>query len=425
MDLPLIKGCMQRKTYDLLKTRIPYEVVGSSTRAMLQWVGAYFTANPEVQYVTPEILQTYVKVRMQDKLGTPGVDLVLELCERLKHTPSPDVPTLLNMLLERDFAGRLGALYVRYEQGHEIDFYTEVETLAKEYSQLRGLQTVQEYSLEAGLAEIKDGRGVQLGGMAFLSEYIAPFQGGTSIAFAARPDMGKTSWLCYTLTRSAKSIMDYFGADRPILHCINEGEPSRIPVRLGQAALGATISELFKYQEEGTLTQRYEEALGTPADYIKPTAIAGWDFVDLERKIEDTNPSVVVVDMLEHVGMPNIPNKAERTTEQWIKIRELAIIHNFVAISTVQVGFEGANNLFPTYDHLNYSKTGIQAATDIIIMMGALTGPTTQHVRGFSTAKNKFSVEGKPSLVEVEAVFDKDRSTFNDGVITLDEVENE
>ena len=58
-------------------------------------------------------------------------------------------------------------------------------------------------------------------------------------------------------------------------------------------------------------------------------------------------------------------------------------------------------------------------------MMGALTGPNTQHIRGFSTAKNKFSVEGKPSLVEVEAVFDKDRSTFNDGAITLEEVVNE
>src|SRR5699024_285343 len=131
---------------------------------------------------------------------------------------------------------------------------------------------------------------------------------------------------------------------------------------------------------------------------------------------------VVVVDMLEHVGFHGNLSKAERTTEQWIKIRELALVYDFVAINTGQIGYEGANTLFTTYDHINYSKTGVQSATDIIIMMGSLGNLQMEHVRRFHLAKNKFTVQSRPEQVELEAVFDKDRSTFNDGAVTMVQV---
>jgi len=422
MDLQLIRACLDRKTYENIRAKVPYEVVGKTTSTMLQWIGAYFTSNPDIPMVTPEHLKAYVSVRMQDSLEDPGVQVLLKLCDELKTVPDPDVPTVLNMLMEQDFAGRLGALYVRFEQGHEIDFFTEVEELTREYSVLRKIKDVPSFDIETALAELRDGRGVTFGGMQFFKEYISPVRGGASIAFAARPGQGKSSWLCYTLTRSAGSIREFFGEDRPVMFCVNEGEPGRVPPRLYQAAMGATLSELYDKLDAGTLIKDYEEAIQAPGDFIQTVPIAGWSFSDLERKIEETRPSVVVVDMLEHVGLHGNLSKAERTTEQWVKIRELALVYDFIAISTVQIGYEGANTLFPTYDHINYSKTGVQSATDIIIMMGSLGNPQMQHVRGFHVAKNKFTVQGKPEQVELEAVFDKDRSTFNDGAVTMDQV---
>src|SRR5690625_1118699 len=415
MDIQLVRACLTRKTFEILHPKIPYDLLGSTTVAMLKWIRAFFKANPDVSTATPELLQTYITVRLEHRVDQPEVKLLVELCQRLQNTPEPNVPTMLNMLMEHDFVGKVGNLYVRYEQGDEVDFYTEIEQLTKEYNTLRRLRDIPEYDIGEILQELRDGRGMKLKGMTFLEDYIDNFPGGTSIGIAARPNQGKSSLLCYLLTKSAPSIQQYFGTDRKVLFMVNEGDPNRVVPRLYQAALGATLSELYAMHDAGTLLSKYEEAIQAPADFIKPVPIAGWSFAEIEREVEEQNPSVVVVDMLEHVSMVGVTNKAERTTDLWVKARELALIYDYVSIATVQIGIEGANNLFPSYDHLNYSKTGIQAATDIILMMGSLNDPQYQHIRGFNTAKNKFSVEGKPSLVEAEAVFNKDTSEFKDG----------
>src|SRR5690625_7709851 len=65
----------------------------------------------------------------------------------------------------------------------------------------------------------------------------------------------------------------------------------------------------------GTLIKDYEEAIQAPGDFIQTVPIAGWSFSDLERRIEETRPSVVVVDMLEHVGDRKSVVEGEREGE--------------------------------------------------------------------------------------------------------------
>lgn len=422
MDLQLIKACLDKRTYEILQSKIPHDIVGGSTSTMLRWVGAYYKSNPSAGYLTPEYLKAYIQLRLKDQ-DTEGLRLLLQLCDKLKATPSPEVPTILNMLLERDFVGRVGALYVRYEHGDEVDFYTEVEQLVKQYHKLRHLNDVPDYDIHTLLDEMQQGRGIKLSGLADIHQHVDNIPGGASIAFAARPGQGKSSWLAYTLTRSAKSIYEYFGG-RGVMFAVNEGDPGRVMPRMYQAALGATLSELYALRDSGDLIEAYEQATGVPADFITPVPIAGWSFSDLEREIESRNPGVVVIDMLEHVALPGNLSKAELTAQQWVSARELALLYDYVSIATVQIGFDGANTMYPTYDHLNYSKTGIQSATDVVITMGSLTDVQYQELRGFSVQKNKFTVEGSPEKFDFQASFDKDRALFNDGAVTTQEITN-
>lgn len=71
--------------------------------------------------------------------------------------------------------------------------------------------------------------------------------------------------------------------------------------------------------------------------------------------------------------------------------------------------------LYPPYSALKDSKTGIQGATDLILMMGALDNPEAQSLRGLSTPKNKFCPPGKKSYAQGEVYFDGTRCVFNDG----------
>ena len=71
--------------------------------------------------------------------------------------------------------------------------------------------------------------------------------------------------------------------------------------------------------------------------------------------------------------------------------------------------------LYPPYSALKDSKTGIQGATDLIVMMGALDAPEMASLRGISTPKNKFQMPKMPSHVQAEVFFDAARCQFDQG----------
>ncbi len=144
----------------------------------------------------------------------------------------------------------------------------------------------------------------------------------------------------------------------------------------------------------------------------------GASLANIEQVIESMRPAVVVFDMLANfrlAGAQNGANKADGVEQLWQEVREMAVRHDYISLSTVQISQEGGNQLYPPYSALKDSKTGIQGATDIILMMGSLDNPDAQAIRGLSTPKNKFAVAGKQSYVKGEVYFDGSKCVFNDG----------
>ena len=144
----------------------------------------------------------------------------------------------------------------------------------------------------------------------------------------------------------------------------------------------------------------------------------GASLAQVEQVVEAVRPAVVVFDMLANFRMGGTAagaNKADVVEQMWQAVREMAVQHDFIALSTVQISVEGGNMLYPPYSALKDSKTGVQGATDIILMMGSMDNPAQQAIRGLSTPKNKFAVAAKQSYVMGEVAFDGARCTFNDG----------
>src|SRR5699024_2103330 len=162
MDLQLVRACLRRKDYDVLIHKIPYDLVGQTTTALIRWIGAYYKSNPEAGGLTPEYLKAYIQVRLQHQLEDAGTEVLMKLCDKLQNEPDPELPTLFNMLMEQDFVGKVGSLYVRYEQGDEVDFYTEVEQLTKDYNSLRRLRDIPEYDITEVLDSIRYGKAMKL-----------------------------------------------------------------------------------------------------------------------------------------------------------------------------------------------------------------------------------------------------------------------
>ncbi len=396
-------------------------MVSPETGVMLQWFSLYFTTFPERQAIDHDELTSLVRLRSAGA-SAESLAITLHMVENLRKPVAEEALNgILGTLHELDLAGRSAAIIARYQNGEEVNLAYELQLLSSQTVRSLGQSNPASYidaSIDELLKEVADDKGIKFRRIAVLREAILGLQGGASIAIAARPDKGKTSLLADVLTDFAPQCVEFFGADRPILWLCNEGSGKRIVPRIYQAALGKDLYEITAMSNAGELRPAYEKAIGAPHDYIRVKDAHGMSLAQVEQVVDAMRPCVVVFDMLANVRLGKATaggNKADEVEQLWQGVRELAVLKDFIALSTVQISAEGGNMLYPPYSALKDSKTAAQGATDVILMLGSLDNPEMQTVRAISTPKNKFAVPGKQSCVQSELYFDASRCRFSDG----------
>lgn len=100
--------------------------------------------------------------------------------------------------------------------------------------------------------------------------------------------------------------------------------------------------------------------------------IHGKNVSQVEQIIEHFNPYVVVTDMTGRIRSVSNrgggANDIQQLEEVWNGMRELAAIHDFLHMGTIQVSAEGFDQLFPALSAMQNSKTGIQTTLDLCLM---------------------------------------------------------
>lgn len=421
MDALLLTALKAKAKYKSLRHAVPEGMLAPDTLAMLQWYSAYFDAFPERDTVRPDELESLIRLRATG--ATPEqLALTLHLVKQL-DTPVDEhaVNGVLGQLYELDFSGRAAALIAQYQSGAEVNLSYELAKLSQATVRAKSSATPTDYirtGIDEILAEVANDQGLKFRRISALREHILGLQGGASVAIAARPDKGKTSLIAASLTDFAPQVVQLYGAERPIIWMNNEGSGKRIIPRIYQAALKKNLDEIIAMSNVGALVPAYVEAIGGVQDLIRVKDIHGASLAQVEQILEEQRPAVAVLDMIANVrlgGPANGSNKADSVEQLWQEWRELLVRHDCIGLATVQISAEGGNLLYPPYSALKDSKTGVQGATDIIIMMGSLDNPEAQTIRGLSTPKNKFAVPGKPSSFMAEVYFDGSRCVFDDG----------
>jgi hypothetical protein len=426
MDKLVLAALAERQKYNSLISSVPSSMMSPETGAMLAWYKVYFESFPEHKRVDVDTLQSLIKLR-SGNASAEQVAVTIRLSEELR-IPADEVAVkgIITTLTELDFSGKAGALVEAYNRGEEINLVYELNQLAQKASRSISQSSVADYidtPIGDLLAEVSDDRGIKLRILNLLLHNISGLSGGSSIAIGARPDKGKTSLIAALITDIAPQIAGYFGPNRPILWVNNEGSGKRIIPRIYQAALKLDLNGIIALSNQGKLVPAYTEAIGGVQDLIRVKDMHGASLPQIEQVIESMQPAVVIFDMLANVrlgGPATGGNKADAVEQAWQEVREMSVRHDFIAMSTVQISAEGGNMLYPPYSALKDSKTGIQGATDIILMMGSLDNVDFQTVRGLSTPKNKFAMPGKKSYVQGEVFFDASRCLFEDGAVVAE-----
>ena len=408
MDSLILHALRDRRRYNSLLHAVPKDMLSGETQTMLAWFAAYWQAYPDSTRVEVPELVSLIKLRC----GTASpeqVAITLHIASGLVEEPhGTSMDGIVNQLTELDLAGKAGALISRYNSGDEVDLSFELQALAMESR--RGLQagsagTWADRPVHEYLAADSDEGGLQWTVFPHLATTMKGLRPGDNVALASPTDKGKTSILCrVAVTMQAQAKLIYPG--RPALYLVNEGTAERITPRMYQTALQLTRDEMISMSNAGTLIPAYEAVVG-PLGSIRVKNIHGKNMAQVEQIIQHHNPHLVLSDMTGRIkavsnrgGGANDINQLE---EVWNHMRELAAIHGFAHFGTVQVSFEGAEQLHPPITAMQNSKTGIQTTLDTILMMGAIsTHPT---LRGLYTPKNKLARSGADSLNKFQATF--------------------
>jgi len=416
-DLLILTALRDKQKFRTLSNSVPKEMLGQDAQFLLNWYPLYWAAYPDHEYLDVDAFTALLKLR--SGYNKESLTIAIHQAERLKGTfPAGAVQGVVTQLTELELSGLAGKLLMQYNNGEDIDLAHSLAQLSQDTLRVISQSAPTDWiddSIEDILAKEGEDHGLKFP-TTVLREHISGILGGTSVAIAARPDKGKTSFISFLLQHFAKQLDQFFDPSRPILWINNEGKGQRIVPRIYQAALGVEMPELIEMSNKGILRDAYVKAVGR-ADRIRVKDMHGASLAQIETVIEAMQPSIVVWDMLANVrGGGSIGgNKADEVEQKWQAVREMAVRHDFVSLATVQVSAEGGNMLYPPYSAMKDSKTGIQGATDIILMLGALDDQSMAKLRGISTPKNKFQMSGKPGHVEAELVFHASTCKFTDG----------
>lgn len=194
----------------------------------------------------------------------------------------------------------------------------------------------------------------------------------------ARPETGKTTFLA-----SEVSWMVQNPLSGPVLWLNNEEQGMKVKLRIAQACLKKTISQLLSNPEKAKA-----DYLAQIGDRLKVYDSATISRSVVERMCQQLNPSLIVIDQIDKItGF-----KQDRTDLEMGEIyqwaRELA--KGFCpVIGVCQADGTAEGQSWLTMSHVANAKTAKQAEADFIIGIGKSVGSGFEFHRYLNISKNK------------------------------------
>jgi hypothetical protein len=212
---------------------------------------------------------------------------------------------------------------------------------------------------------------------------LGPICKGDFIIVGARPDGGKTTFLCTQAVHFASQLDD----GDCVLWCNNEESASRIRLRQTQAALGWTREEVMKDLKKSV--KLFEDKVGVGK--IRVMDNTTMTVHDIEAAIEACNPKIIFIDQIWKVA--GFEKQSGTGIERYAKlaqyVRDLAKRYGPI-IGASQLDGTADNVKFPTMGTLYGSKTAVQGEADAVLTIGQSQDEGVD-MRFLRAPKNKLS----------------------------------
>lgn len=419
IEVTLLQLLKYRERYERLAKAVPTAALEAKSVVILGDYGKFFTEFPDPPRIELEPFMLWFGTFAHPTLTPEQLALYRALLGRvLNEDCDPSLEAgIMERLVAAETANRVTSLIEKYNNGDEVDLYVslrdEVERFEQNTNRKVRVPWINE-DIDSILLDDKDDRGLHWR-LDCLNTVMRPLRGGDFIVFAGRPDKGKTTGISSEVTYMSSQFDAYYGPDsgRYALWMNNEGPGKRIVQRTYQSALNATMAELIRMSNNGTLKDKYADAVGG-VDRIRIMDVHDFWNYEVEDIMRRCPPGLVVMDMVDNIKFGGQAlNGGQRTDQlleaqyQWARL--MAVKYDTPIIATSQISADGDGMQFPTLPMLKDSKTGKQGAADAIITLGASNDPFYASSRWIGMTKNKLRRQGAPQSPQAEVMFDGER----------------
>lgn len=324
----------------------------------------------------------YVLTNCQDKdkevLGT----LLKEI--RSVDTNSLVLEDILKDVLQRHSAYQLAISALEVSEGRKD--YTDLLVLADNLNATKSdSDSTEGMFVTNDLEELYDD-GVKKQGLRWrlqtLNRMLGSLRRGDFGFIFARPETGKTTFLVSEVTNFASQVTDEVG---PIIWFNNEEQGNKVQLRLYQALLGCSLTELFSDIKGNR--QRYLERGG---DKIKLYDSAAIHRKQVEQIVRELRPSLVIFDQLDKIKGFTDDREDLRLGAIYIWAREIAKQYCPV-IAVCQADASGEGKRWLTMENVANAKTAKQAEADWIMGIGKTHDVSEEYMRHLHLCKNKLT----------------------------------
>ncbi len=205
---------------------------------------------------------------------------------------------------------------------------------------------------------------------------------GNLVLVAARPESGKTTFL---VSQTAGMLSQ---SARPVLYLTNEDAGESIQVRYYQNQLKITKAQVDADPDAAVdaFTAMHGEDRLLVLD-LNHEELNTWSAI--EAAVVNLQPSIVVIDQLRNVrGFSDAGTEVARLKELFTHARSLASRVCPIIVAH-QLDGTATGEMYPQENQLEGTKTEVQGALDVQIMIGRSWESGYEQVRGMNIVKNK------------------------------------
>jgi replicative DNA helicase len=397
MSVDLLRVLGNREYYNKYIRYIKPHALSREVKQIVDGIKEYYEGEETRQEVDWSDFATWYYVK-HPTLKVDDIATLNIIFDKLK-LPLADgstVPDIINQFVTRDFALQIGEVGLRVNEngGEDLDEITE---LLDKYNSETGKMGDDDNEAEDDIVKLVAASS-RAGGLHwrlnFLDDAVGPIVAGDLVLFSARVESGKTTFIASEASHMAEQLAS---GDKKVLWFCNEEHKEAIAMRRNCAVLGRTAADI---EANPVQAMKDYEALMGARDRIKIIHDAGLHKWMIEEKLKKYDAGLIIVDQAMYLhGFESAGSEVEKYGQIYRYLRELSARHAPV-IAVHQAGGDAHGVLYPEATMLEGSRTKLQAAIDVQIMMGKEVDPARAKFRGLNVVKNKLT--GKHPQGEVE-----------------------